>query len=75
MGQQVVLVVALKRPNIFFSHKFANRSYYNFACAGLGSNVDDICGMDWASDGGDHGDPGRSFLFTSPPFCAQLTLI
>ncbi|KAL6508537.1 hypothetical protein OROGR_023248 [Orobanche gracilis] len=24
---------------------------------GLGSNVDDICGMDWASDGGDHGDP------------------
>ncbi|KAL6549501.1 hypothetical protein OROHE_008618 [Orobanche hederae] len=25
--------------------------------AGLGSNVDDICGMDWTSDGGDHGDP------------------
>ncbi|XP_057785244.1 lysine--tRNA ligase-like isoform X2 [Salvia miltiorrhiza] len=24
---------------------------------GLGSNVDDICGMDWASEGGDHGDP------------------
>ncbi|KAL6554894.1 hypothetical protein OROGR_006152 [Orobanche gracilis] len=24
---------------------------------GLGSNVDDICGVDWASEGGDHGDP------------------
>ncbi|KAL5700168.1 hypothetical protein ACHQM5_025649 [Ranunculus cassubicifolius] len=24
---------------------------------GLGSNVDDICGKDWVSEGGDHGDP------------------
>ncbi|PKA48279.1 hypothetical protein AXF42_Ash020714 [Apostasia shenzhenica] len=25
--------------------------------AGLGSKMDDICGRDWISDGGDHGDP------------------
>ncbi|KAK4369842.1 hypothetical protein RND71_009317 [Anisodus tanguticus] len=25
--------------------------------AGLGANVDDICGRDWFVDGGDHGDP------------------
>ncbi|XP_015577474.1 uncharacterized protein LOC8282522 isoform X2 [Ricinus communis] len=24
---------------------------------GLGSNIDDICGKDWVSGGGDHGDP------------------
>lgn len=30
--------------------------------AGLGSNLDDICGKDWVLGGGDHGDPGN---FTS----------
>lgn len=28
--------------------------------AGLGSNMDDICGKDWIPGGGDHGDPGNS---------------
>lgn len=27
---------------------------------GLGSNADDICGRDWVSGAGDHGDPGNS---------------
>lgn len=26
--------------------------------AGLGSNIDDICGKDWVVGGGDYGDPG-----------------
>lgn len=31
-------------------------------CAGLGFNIDDICGRDWVSGGGDHGDPGNYYL-------------
>ena len=27
--------------------------------AGLGSNMNDICGRDWFFGGGDHGDPGN----------------
>lgn len=27
--------------------------------AGLGSEVNDICGRDWTFEGGDHGDPGN----------------
>lgn len=29
--------------------------------AGLGSNINDICGRDWVYGGGDHGDPGNNF--------------
>lgn len=31
--------------------------------AGLGSNLDDICGKDWDFGGGDHGDAGNNKLF------------
>jgi len=34
--------------------------------AGLGSNMDDICGKDWGYGGGDHGDAGRFHQFVSP---------
>lgn len=30
--------------------------------AGLGFEVNDICGRDWTFEGGDHGDPGNNFV-------------
>ena len=42
---------------------------FNHGYAGLGSRIDDICGRDWVTAGGDHGDPGLIFMnhdVTSP---------
>jgi len=39
--------------------------------AGLGSNMDDICGKDWVYGGGDHGDAGNQGI--SPCFFRALS--
>ncbi|XP_048134325.1 uncharacterized protein LOC115752602 isoform X2 [Rhodamnia argentea] len=45
---------------------------------GFGSNIDDICGKDWVSGGGDHGDPDLtkaiSELKENAKFCIPLVV-
>lgn len=44
-------------------------------CAGLGSNLNDICGVDWVYGGGDHGDPGIILFILAMDYFWSLPLL